>query len=98
MFKDTPILVTRSTLPTLSEGIVDAHVAQMRSEFVFVGSIGSKTPTFESFSIIFLLFVLQSLHLRPERQEPNSVGSKHLLHLHTKFYFHLKKVVEVEGN
>ena len=70
---------------TLSEGIIDLQISQMRSEFVFVGSMGSNTPTFGSFSNTEPLLLLQSLHLRPERQDPNSVGSKHRLQRHTKF-------------
>ena len=58
----------------------------MRSEFVSVGSIGSRTPTLGLLSnTSHPLLLVQSLHLRPARQEPNSVGSIHRLHLHTKF-------------
>ena len=79
---------------TLSEGIIDLQISQMRSEFVFVGSMGSSIPTFGSFSNTEPLLLLQSLHFRPERHDPNSVGSKHLLQLHTKFLFFAKKILD----
>ena len=58
----------------------------MRSEFALVGSMGSSIPILLSLFSLVSLFVPQSRQRRPDKQEPNSVGSRQRLHLHTKFY------------